>query len=504
LSCAEERLRGHQVTTFEIAPAGVGAPAPAPQARRLRRAIRQEHKGGLWLALRLRLAVVAVVACFGLLNFDYDWRMLFTLATLAAVGLVGWVQFRIAGTRFDHPAIMALLPVADVLILVLTLFVASEVEGDMPRIMLDETRDFSWFLLLLTLQALAYRPWLAAWSGIVTAATWIGVLAWMLAYPGTHSTMTFRGVPPDADRVAVVLSAFYDPLFIDAQTWLREAIIALLCGLILAVAVQRSQDMMGRALQAERGRANLSRHFSPSMVDQLAERDQPFGRTRKQEVGVLFADMVGFTSFAENSSPDELIKLLREFHSRVARTIFDHGGTLDKFIGDCVMATFGTPNPSRDDATRTIACCRAISAAVEDWNRERATSRLPPVKVGIGAHYGPVVVGDIGDERRLEFAVLGDTVNVASRLEALTRDLSSTILISDELVQAAQAETGTTNSLLGEFSRTEPQRLRNRAEPVALWAWPRALLTDGALTSTYLEVLNRSLAGPLSAASDRG
>jgi adenylate cyclase len=243
--------------------------------------------------------------------------------------------------------------------------------------------------------------------------------------------------------------------------------------MILAAAVQRSQDMMGRALQAERGRANLSRHFSPSMVDQLAERDQPFGRTRKQEVGVLFADMVGFTSFAENSSPDELIKLLREFHSRVARTIFDHGGTLDKFIGGCVMATFGTPNPSRDDATRTIACCRAISAAVEDWNRERATSRLPPVKVGIGAHYGPVVVGDIGDERRLEFAVLGDTVNVASRLEALTRDLSSTILISDELVQAAQAETGTTNSLLGEFSRTEPQRLRNRAEPVALWAWPR-------------------------------
>ena len=208
------------MATFENVPAALGSRTRPRQALRLRRAVRQEHKGGLWLALRLRLTVVTVVACFGLLNFDYDWRMLFTLATLAAVGLVGWVQFRIAGTRFDHPAIMALLPVADVLILVLTLFVASEVEGDMPRIMLDETRDFSWFLLLLTLQALAYRPWLAAWSGIVTAATWIGVLAWMLAYPGTHSTMTFGGVPPDADRVAVVLSAFYDPLFIDAQTWL--------------------------------------------------------------------------------------------------------------------------------------------------------------------------------------------------------------------------------------------------------------------------------------------
>lgn len=367
---------------------------------------------------------------------------------------------------------MAMFPILDILILSVALFVTGEIELDLPRIMLDETHDFSWFILLLTLQALAYRPWLAAWSGLVTAAAWVAVLLWILNYPGAHGTMILDPVPPGADTQQILLSAFYDPLFINAEIWLRDAMIAILCGGILAVAAQRWQDMMGRALQAERGRANLARYFSPSMVDQLTAHDQPFGRTREQEVGVLFADMVGFTRFAENSSPDELIKLLREFHGRIARTIFDYGGTLDKFIGDCVMATFGTPKTSADDAMRTISCCRAIASSIEAWNTERAAAGLPPVGVGIGAHYGRVVIGDIGDERRLEFAVLGDTVNVASRLEDLTRELSSTILISNELAQAVRSQGGAAHDLLSKFTRTEPQLLRNRAEPVSLWAWP--------------------------------
>jgi adenylate cyclase len=459
------------VSTLENAVAGpVFALAPR-QTSRVRKAIRQERKDGLRLALRMRITVLGFVACYLLVNYGLEWRQLVNLVALGALCFVGWAQFRIAGTRFDRPAVMAMFPVADILILIFTVFVASEVEGDIPRIMLDETRDFSWFLLLLTLQALAYRPWLAAWTGLVTAAAWMGVLLWMLAYPGAHGSMLLGDVPLGADQLQLLLSAFYDPLFINTDAWLREAMIAVLCGVILAVAAQRSQNLMSRALQAERSRSNLARYFSPSMVDQLAAQDQPFGRTREQDIGVLFADMVGFTRLAETSSPDELIQLLREFHGRIARTVFEHGGTLDKFIGDCVMATFGTPDRSGDDATRTISCCLAIATAIDAFNTERAAAGLPPVAVGIGAHYGRVVIGDIGDERRLEFAVIGDTVNVASRLEGLTRALSSTILISDELVQATLSESGTVDDLLVEFTRTEPHNLRNRAEPVSLWAW---------------------------------
>jgi adenylate cyclase len=238
---------------------------------------------------------------------------------------------------------------------------------------------------------------------------------------------------------------------------------------MLAVAVYRSQGMLGRAVQAERSRANLARYFSPTMVDELAGNDRPFEGARKQEIGVLFADIVGFTHLAEKATPGEVIELLREFHGRVADVIFRHGGTLDKFIGDCVMATFGTPLPAPGDATRTIFCATRIGESIAAWNAERIATGLEPIGVGIGAHYGSVVLGDIGDDRRLEFAVLGDTVNVASRLEGLTRGLSRTILISDDLVQAARKEGYTVGALLLRFAQLPSQQLRNRDQLVSVW-----------------------------------
>ncbi len=444
------------------------------QSERIRRAVHRERKDGLRLALRLRLAVMVLVGLY-LLRSGLRWDQFVNLASLAGLCLAGFVQYRIAGTRFDRPATMALFPLVDVLLVVFAVSFAIEWEGKFPRTVLDEERPASWFYLLLALQALAYRPWLAAWSGLVTAAVWMAMLIWLLRYPGAYAWLAFA-IPPDtglADGVRAVLAAYYDPLFVNAEIWMREALIAILCGAILAVAVRRSQGMIFRALQAERSRANLARYFSPSMVDQLAEQDQPFEAAREQDIGVLFADMVGFTRIAENSTPEELIRLLREFHRRVAQAVFAHGGTLDKFIGDCVMATFGTPSAGADDATRTLACCRAIAAAVEGWNAERRAAGSPPVRIGIGAHYGPVVLGDIGDERRLEFAVLGDTVNVASRLEALTRTLACTILASDELVRAARAESDRIETLLEGFARIAPQELRNRDERVEAWAWRR-------------------------------
>ena len=125
----------------------------------------------------------------------------------------------------------------------------------------------------------------------------------------------------------------YDPLFIQVEAWLREALIALVCGAILAVAAYRSQSLMARAVRAERSRANLARYFSPQMVDQLASQDRAFDRAREQNVGVLFADIVGFTRIAESLSPAQAIAFLREFHGRgVAR-----GGLLDALIPRCVL-----------------------------------------------------------------------------------------------------------------------------------------------------------------------
>ena len=120
------------------------------------------------------------------------------------------------------------------------------------------------------------------------------------------------------------------------------------------------------------------------MVDKLAERDEPLGRVRRQSVGVLFADLVGFTTLAEDMTPEEVMAMLRDFHGRMEEEVFRHGGCLEKFIGDALLATFGVPDTGTRDATDTLACARGMLAALTAWNLEREAAGLPPLRMGWG------------------------------------------------------------------------------------------------------------------------
>ena len=190
----------------------------------------------------------------------------------------------------------------------------------------------------------------------------------------------------------------------------------------------------------ERARNNLSRYFSPNMVEVLAGADGALRTVRSHDAGILFADIIGFSRFVSHESPDQAFELVREFHARMARVVFRFEGTLDKYIGDGLMASFGTPRPGPRDATHTLQCARAMAQEIADWNAERARRGEQRVRIAIGAHYGPVLLGDIGDERRLEFAVLGETVNVASRLEGMTRQFGVPLIVSEGLLEAVGRE----------------------------------------------------------------
>jgi class 3 adenylate cyclase len=163
---------------------------------------------------------------------------------------------------------------------------------------------------------------------------------------------------------------------------------------------------------------------------------------------VLFADIVGFTRQCEERPPAEAIDLLRGFHRRMEQTIFAFGGTLDKFLGDGVMATFGTPRSGSRDAANALGCARAMLGEIDAWNCDRRARGQAEVRIEIGVHTGPVVLGDVGSSRHLEFAVIGDTVNIASRLESLTRQLEVTIVISERLAQLT-AQQGGGDALVG-------------------------------------------------------
>ena len=169
--------------------------------------------------------------------------------------------------------------------------------------------------------------------------------------------------------------------------------------------------------------------------------------------------------------PEEVIDLLRAFHRLTEKAVFGHDGTLDKYIGDGLMATFGTPAPGPRDATNALRCARALIEATDGWGRERRARGLPAVRIGVGAHYGPVLLGEVGGERVVEFTVTGDTVNVASRLEALTRTLEVDVVVSEDLARRALVEGG---AALAGFRPAPPQTLRGRAEPLAIRTWSLA------------------------------
>lgn len=228
--------------------------------------------------------------------------------------------------------------------------------------------------------------------------------------------------------------------------------------------IERRRDV------AERARNNLARYFSPNLVEILAERDEPFGPIRRQTVAVLFADIVGFTALSERMPPEDVVALLRQFHERMTARIFACGGTVEKYIGDAILATFGVPMATERDAGQALKCADRMLAALDDWNRERKAAGEPALAMGIGVNYGPAVIGDVGSERSMSFTVIGDTVNTASRLQALTRTLQTPLLVGDGVVQAARGQPDDDLvEILGRLKDGGEHAVRGRNGTVRVW-----------------------------------
>ena len=245
----------------------------------------------------------------------------------------------------------------------------------------------------------------------------------------------------------------------------------------LEITIRKTLDDIGKLREierqraaAERARNNLSRYFSPNLVEMLAERDEPLGAVRRQTVAVLFADIVGFTSMAERMAPEAVVRMLREYHERMTAPIFACDGTIDKYIGDEIFAVFGVPTASAADAANALNCANMMLAALECWNEEREAQGESRLAIGIGLNYGPAVLGDVGSEHSFSFTVIGDTVNTASRLQRLTRSLETPLVVGEALVDAVNSgATDRVAALASELQDRGEQALRGRAEAVRIW-----------------------------------
>ncbi len=321
--------------------------------------------------------------------------------------------------------------------------------------------SFLYWLLVPVLATLTFRPLLVLWSGFCVAAVWGIGIYWILQDPDVISSLPDPAVASEQ----VLLEAYLDPNYVHLDDAVVRIFLTLLISAILALGAWQVRRLLLRQAEVARQRGNLARYVAPNMVDKLAAIDRPFGDDRQISATVVFADIKGFTAMAERLRPADVMRLLRSFHSLMAEQVFAHGGTLDKFIGDGLMATFGTPEPREDDARRALACALAMQERIRDLNAIRRRDGFPDIEVGIGLHHGPVVMGEIGSATRLEFAVIGDTVNVASRIENLTHEWGRSLLVTGSVVARVRLEEGDVSRLrcLGEHV------LRGRSEAIEIW-----------------------------------
>ena len=215
-----------------------------------------------------------------------------------------------------------------------------------------------------------------------------------------------------------------------------------------------------RLAKEEVARANYSRFLPEYVVKQMLENPESFklgGVT--QTITVLFADIRGFTRISEHAAPEQIVQLLNRYFSAMTDIIFAHGGTLDKYLGDGLMALFGAPTVTPKDAANAIAAAVAMQRRMLSINDELRAEGFPEIGIGIGLHTGEVIVGYIGSERRSEYTAIGDAVNTSSRLESNAK--AGEILVSEVTAQAARSRY--------QLAPRDPITVKNREQPVPLF-----------------------------------
>lgn len=431
---------------------------------------REQERRNQRLMAYAKFGVIAAILLLDIIGFE-SWKELgYSMAESAMFLPVAFMQLWLSYQRFYWPILKYLFLTIDIAVLTYIVMVISpftEYAGTaaekLELISFYNEQDLQILNLFLAWVLLAFSIRFVVWFALNASMAWIVHFAYVRSIPGTFDEETI----PAALKNLSKFELRQQPLFINADIagWNIELMLVLAVGLSFVIYNSRSLVMKFYKSQVQRN--ILSRYFSPSVVDRLIEEGAESLPRQKIDAAVLFVDIVGFTPLCERISPDELLTMLQEFHAMLEELVFEHGGNMEKYIGDALMASFGVPEPHEDSALQAYNCARDMLDKVATWSAERAANGQEPISIGIGLSYGETITGTIGQGRNMAFVVVGQTVNMASRLQNLTRSHDTALVVNEAFYDKIEPHLKT-GGKTGEFAILPPVKVKGFSDPVKI------------------------------------
>ncbi len=442
----------------------LGPPTPETMPDRVRANLRREHENCEILITLVQFAAIGTFAVLYELSpkgFPSDmpipiepvpWALgCYTIFTTIRLILA---LRRALTTSFLIASIMV-----DVAVLMVTIW-SFHIQYGAPAAIYLKAPTLMYVFIMIALRTLSFQPVLVLITGIASAFGWLMLLLYA-AFVDARAEIT-RSFADYVQSHMILMGAEFDKI-----------VSILMVTVILAISLVRARKALLRAVTEEQAADDLSRFFAPEIAGRIRYADNELkpGEAVSRDAAILFVDLRGFTPLSMKIDPQEVMALLASYQERVVRVINECGGSIDKFLGDGILASFGASRSDAEFAAHGLRAAESIAIVGEEWHRQRREAGLASAPVACAMTSGYVMFGTVGEEARLEFTVIGEPVNLAARLEKHCKEENVRVLVPSDTMMLGQRQ-GFEPSLA--WFEINNRTVESFEQPIDLYAvaWP--------------------------------